>query len=130
MASSALIRDTYTLTRITHSLLCLCYRVNNSRFKCQKQQGLFTKVSRTAVGPTQPPIQRVLGDLSHQEMGKRGVKQLVHKANQSLYLVPRLRMSGDIPLLLLDAFMTWRGAALPSFTNFYHLKSNSTLILH
>jgi len=38
-------------------------------------------------------------------------------------------MSADIPLLLLDAFMAWRGAALPSFINFYHLKSNSTLVL-
>jgi len=130
MASSELSRDSYTLIRITHSLLCLGYRVNNSLFKSQKWQELFTKVSRTAVGPTQPTIQRVLGVLSHQEMGKRGVKQPVHNANQSPYLVLRLRMSGDIPLLLLDAFMTWRGAALPSFTNFYHLESNSTLILH
>jgi hypothetical protein len=48
-------------------------------------------------------------------MGKRGVKQLVHNANQSPHLVPRIRMSGDIPLLLLDAFMAWRGGSLTFF---------------
>jgi len=93
--------------------------LNNSWFESQKRQGLFTKVSRTAVGPTQLPIQRVLGVLSQRKMGKRGVKQLVHNTNQSPYLIPRLRISGDIPLLLLDAFMAWKGAALPSLTNFY-----------
>jgi len=74
MASSELSTDSYTLTRITHSPLCLGYRMNNSRFESQKQQELFTKVSRTAVGSTQPPIQTVLGALSQREMGKRGGK--------------------------------------------------------
>jgi hypothetical protein len=38
---------------------------------------LFTTVSRMALGPTQPPIQWVLGDLS------LGVKQPVHEADHS-----------------------------------------------
>jgi len=76
-------------------------------------------VSRIGVGPTKPPIRRVLGVLSQWEMGKRGVKQPVHNTNQSPYLVPRLRISGAIPLLLLDAFIGWKGAELPSFISFY-----------
>ena len=60
MTSSELSSDSYTPTSITHSLLCLGYRMNNSQFESQKQQGLFVKLSRTAVGPTLPPIQRVL----------------------------------------------------------------------
>jgi len=50
---------------------------------------LFTTASRTALGSTQPPIQRVSG------VSGRGVKLTTH-----LYLVSRSRTRGAIPPLL------------------------------
>jgi hypothetical protein len=54
---------------------------------------LLTTVSRTALGPTQPPIQWVTGFLSLGLNG-RGVKLIIH-----LHLLPRSRMRGAIPPL-------------------------------
>jgi len=54
---------------------------------------LFTTAFRTALGPTQPPIQWVSGAASLGYSG-RGVK-----LTTQFYLVPKLRMSGDMPSL-------------------------------
>jgi hypothetical protein len=57
---------------------------------------LFTTASRTALGPTQPPIQWVTGALS------LGVKLTTH-----INLVPRSRMRGAIPPFPQYVFMAW-----------------------
>jgi hypothetical protein len=62
---------------------------------------LFTTASRTALGPTQPPIQWVRGALSLAVNG-RGVKLTTH-----FHLVRGQRMSGAIPPLPQYAFMAW-----------------------
>jgi hypothetical protein len=59
----------------------------------------FTTASRTALGPTQPPIQWVPGALS------LGVKRPGVKLTTHLHLVPRSRMRGAIPPLLQYVFM-------------------------
>jgi hypothetical protein len=59
---------------------------------------LFIITYRTALGPTQPPIQWVPGALPC----GRGVKLPTH-----LHLVPRSRMRGAIPPLPQYAFMVW-----------------------
>jgi hypothetical protein len=55
---------------------------------------LFSKISRPAVGTTQPPIQCVSGG------SFPGVKQPRLEVYRSPYLVPKLRMNGAIPPLL------------------------------
>jgi len=55
---------------------------------------LLATASRTALGPTQPPIQWVTG---------RGVKLTTH-----VHLVPMSRMRGSIPPLPISS--SWRGA--------------------
>jgi hypothetical protein len=57
----------------------------------------FANASRPSLGPTQSPIRWVTGSLSP------GVKR-------SVYLVPRLRMRGAIPLL--PHTSSWRGVRL------------------
>jgi len=59
------------------------------------------KPSRKAVGPSQPAVQQV--PLS------RGLDVIFIT---HLHLVPRLRMSGGILLLPLNAFMAWTGTTL------------------
>jgi hypothetical protein len=67
----------------------------------------FHQTSKPAVGPTQPHIQRVL------------VFFLRPKATGAWswpvtsFLVPKLRMSGCLPLLPLYAFMAWTDTTLP-----------------
>jgi hypothetical protein len=69
------------------------------------QQGLgiflFTTTSRLTLGPTQPPIQWVLGTLSLR------VKQPGHEADHSPPLMLRSRTHGAIPAILQYIFMTW-----------------------
>jgi hypothetical protein len=55
--------------------------------------------SRPVLGPTQPPIQWVMG-----------VKRPGRKVDQHLHITPRLRMSGATPPLPLYAFTVWSGA--------------------
>jgi len=65
-------------------------------------------MSRPALGPTQPPIHWVLEYFPwSKEFG--ALKLTTH-----LQLVPRLRMSGAIPLFPLYAFMVWTAKNLPS----------------
>jgi hypothetical protein len=54
---------------------------------------LYTKASRLALGPSQPPIHWVSGAFSV------GVQWLGHEADCSPHLVPKLRMSEGIPSL-------------------------------
>jgi len=61
----------------------------------------FTTASRSALGLTQLPIQRVPGALS------RGVKRLGREMTPHLHQVPRQRMRGAVPLLHQYAFMAW-----------------------
>jgi hypothetical protein len=57
---------------------------------------LFTTASRTALWPTQPPIQWIPGALS------LGVKLTTH-----LHIVPRSRTRGAIPSLPQYVFLAW-----------------------
>jgi hypothetical protein len=77
--------------------------LNNRGFESRQVLGifLFTTVSRTAVGPTQPPIQWVPGALS------LGVKWPGREATTHLHLVPRSRMRGAIPPLPHYVFVAW-----------------------
>jgi hypothetical protein len=72
-------------------------------FDSQQGLGIFlvTTASRTALGPTQPPIQWVPGVLS------LGVKQPGMKLTTHLHQCWGQRMSGAIPPLLQYAFMAW-----------------------
>ena len=64
---------------------------------------------RTGLGPSQPPIQQVLGFLS------QTVKQLEHNVRQP-HLMPKARMSAALSLFPLEAFMVWIGKIF--FTQF------------
>jgi hypothetical protein len=76
-----------------------------ARLEFDSRQGpwfyLLTTASRPALGPTQSPIQWVLGALSWGQ-GGRGVKLATH-----LYLVLRSRMLGATPPLPQYASMAW-----------------------
>jgi hypothetical protein len=63
---------------------------------------LFTTASRTALGPTKPPIQWVPGALS------LGVKRPGREADHSPPSSVEVTMSGATPSLPQDAFMAWR----------------------
>jgi hypothetical protein len=68
----------------------------------------FSRASRLALGPTQPPAHSVgTGVLSP------GVMRPLREADTSPHLLLRLRMSGAIPPLPPYAFMACIGAALP-----------------
>jgi hypothetical protein len=67
------------------------YGLNNRVIEVRSPTGadfFLAPASRPALGPTQPPIQWVLGGLSPGIKRGRGVKLTTHP-----YLVPRLRMS-------------------------------------
>jgi len=63
---------------------------------------LFTTLSRTVLGPTQPPMQWIRGAISLGGKSGRGVKPTTH-----LNLMPR-SMRGAIPPL--PNTLSWRGA--------------------
>jgi len=63
---------------------------------------LFSKMSRTGLGPSQPPIQLVPGVLS------QAVKQLGHNVPHP-HLTPKSRKRGVVTLFPLEAFMVWTG---------------------
>jgi len=63
-----------------------------------RDSSIFT-ASRTALGPTQSPIQCVPGTLS------LGVERPEGEANHSLHLMPRSRMRGAMPTLAQYAFI-------------------------
>jgi len=65
------------------------------RYLAQTGCGATTAVSRPALGPTQPPSKWVPRALSQGQSG-RGIKLTTH-----FHLVPRLRMRGAIPPLLI-----------------------------
>jgi hypothetical protein len=65
---------------------------------------LFTTTSRTALGPTQPPIQWVPGALS------LGVKRLGREAEHSPHLEPRSKNEWSYISTLQYAFMAWCSA--------------------
>jgi hypothetical protein len=75
---------------------------------------LFTTASRTALGPTQPPIQWVTGALSLGGKSGWGVRLTTH-----LHLLPRSVMRGTMPPL--PNTPSWRGA---------QLKAKGQLCLH
>jgi len=71
-------------------------------FESQQELGIFffTTASRTALEPTQPPIQWIPGALS------LGVKRSGCEADHS-HLVPTSRMHGAIPPFLQYVFVAW-----------------------
>jgi len=73
--------------------------VDNPGFNSQrkKETSLFSKISRLASRPTWRPLHWV-----------PGVKQPDRKVTPHLFLVPRLRLSGSIPLLSQYAFIRVR----------------------
>jgi hypothetical protein len=77
------------------------YGLDDREFESRQGLGifLFTTVSRENLGPTQPPIQWVPGDISLE------IKLPEHEADHSPHLVPGQRMVGAIPPLLQYAFM-------------------------
>jgi hypothetical protein len=80
---------------------------------------LFTTVSRTALGSTQPPNQWVQGPLSW------GVKRQGREADHSPPSSAKVKESGSIPPLPQYAFMAWcsvkrsTGKTLPFLTFIY-----------
>jgi hypothetical protein len=74
-----------------------CWSVQKSRL----EKITDSTASRTALGPTQPPIQWVPGALTL-GVKRPGVKLTIH-----LHLVPRSRMRGAIPPLPQYVFMAW-----------------------
>jgi hypothetical protein len=78
------------------------------RFDSRRGLGilLFTTASKTALGPTQPPIQWV-----------PGARSLAVKLTTHLHLVPRSRMRGAIPPLPNTSL--WRGTYLSTGTLLY-----------
>jgi len=82
--------------------MCWTVRVLNP----DEHKRLSPKVSRTAMGSTQLAVQSVPAFCT-------GVKTDGVKLTAHLHLVPRLRMSGAVPLLPLHAFMVWTRITLP-----------------
>jgi hypothetical protein len=82
---------------------------------------LFTTASRTALGPTQPPIKWVAGALS------LGVKRPGREANYSLHLVPRSKNEWSYtftpPIRLHGVVLRWStGTTLPLYLFTYFMK--------
>jgi len=83
------------------------YNLDDPRFKSTHGQGtsVFPKIFRPTLGCIQHCIQWV--QTFSQGKSRRGVKFSTH-----LHLVPRLRMSGSLPLFSLHAFMAWTRTTL------------------
>jgi hypothetical protein len=81
---------------------------------------LFTTASRTAVGPTQLPIQWVPGALS------LGVKRPGREADHSPHLVPRSKNEWSCTSILQYTFMAWCSIKAQGQLYFY-LLSNTVL---
>jgi hypothetical protein len=100
-------------------------RTGRPGFDPRQRQRIFplTSASRPAVGPTQPPVQRVLGALSSGVKRCRGVMLTTH-----LLLVPRLRKSRSCILLSPKCAPIERnGTTLPSLFCIKVVKKNSHL---
>jgi hypothetical protein len=68
-----------------------CYRLDSQSFNPSRGKiFLYCIASRMAVGPTQPPIQWVLG-------ASPGVKQLGHEADHSPLFNPKVKNGRAIP---------------------------------
>jgi hypothetical protein len=82
--------------------IAMSYGMEDREFESRQEPRSFhfTDSSRTALGPTQPPIQRVTGAIS------LGVKRPGCEADHS-HLVPMSRMCGAITLLPQYIFMAW-----------------------
>jgi hypothetical protein len=87
------LKDNIKITGWTIGVLGFDYRRGLKIF-------LFTTATRTALGPTQPPIQWVTGALS------LGVKRPGREADHSISCRGQ-RMSGAIPRLPQYVFMAW-----------------------
>jgi hypothetical protein len=95
MLISALLMQAGAMTTESVQWLAMGWTIRVLGFDTQQGLGifLFTIMSGSALGPTQPPIQWVLGALS------LGVKRPGREADHSppsLHLVPRSRMHGAI----------------------------------
>jgi hypothetical protein len=82
-----------TKIRVAQSVRCLAtgWKTERSRFDPRQRQRVFfplASVSRSALGPTQPPVQWASGVLSPAVKRGRGVTLTTHP-----HLVPRSRMS-------------------------------------
>jgi hypothetical protein len=96
--------DTVTVDNVyLVSGTALGYGLDDRGFETWQGLGifLFTTASRQALGPTQPPIQQVTGDLS------LGVKQPAREADHSPPSMPRSRMRGAISPLPQYGFTAW-----------------------
>ena len=71
-----------------------------------KEVFLLSETSRPALGFTRPPVRWVVRGSCPEQRRLRG------EADQ-LHLVPRLKVSGAIPLLPLHVFMAWTRTAVP-----------------
>jgi hypothetical protein len=85
---------------------------------------LFTTRSRPALGPTQPPIQWVLGALS------LGIKRPGVKLTTHLHLVLRSRMPGAVPPLPQYAIMTWCSVKTQGQLYLYTLPTELIIIIN
>jgi hypothetical protein len=83
---------------------------------------IFATASRLILGPTQPPIQGVLGALIPGESG-RGVKMITH-----FYLMLRSRMRGAIIPLPKYVIMVWYLSNKYVFNAWYLVKHTDNFI--
>jgi hypothetical protein len=88
-----------------HGIVGIVERPRTDRAGFESLQGqrilFFSRMSRPAVGPIQPPVQCVPGFTPGGWSGPSVMYTTDHK------LAPSLRMSGTIPLLPPYAFMAW-----------------------
>jgi hypothetical protein len=94
--------------RVAQSVYRSGYGLDDPGFESRygKEIFLFSKKSRTALGPPSLPFSTHLG--SFPEKNSDSVK-----LTTDFHLVPRLRVSGATPFLSLCAFMDWTGITLP-----------------
>jgi hypothetical protein len=96
---------------VTHNLQAFQY----NRFKYKMYAFLFTTASRTALGPTQPPIQWVPGALS------LGVKRPVREADHSPPSSAEVKNAWRYTSTPQYVFMEWRIVKHRDNFTFYHL---------